>query len=281
MATGIVRVSPGMLETKVMVAPNSPRLRAKASTTPTRIPGVISGSVIVMKASKRRAPSVRAAASSRRSTASSDSRMARTISGKAITAAARAAPFQVKMMVMPKVSYSQPPIGPRRPNSTSRMKPTTTGGTTSGRCTSPSSRTRPGKRVRASSQATAMATGRLQATLQNATRRLSRIASSSRSVGCSTRADDREAVIEEHATRLWPGQVIIERMSGRVILPGDQGSRIDDLGVAGFRELADDAHLLADHGVRGIDDAGRRLAALDEGQGGPDVLCPHERRLDA
>src|SRR5215510_87788 len=277
MATGIVRVSPGMLETKVMVAPNSPRLRAKASTTPTRIPGVISGSVIVMKASKRRAPSVRAAASSRRSTASSDSRMARTISGKAITAAARAAPFQVKMMVMPKVSYSQPPIGPRRPNSTSNRKPTTTGGTTSGRCTRPSRSTRPGKRVRASSQATAMATGRLQATLQNATRRLSRIASSSRSVGCSTRADDREAVVEEHAARLWPAQIIIERARGRVILPRDQRDRVDDLGVAGLRELVDDADLLADHGVRCIDHAGGRFAALDEGQGRPHVFGAYHR----
>src|SRR5262245_15837850 len=146
------------------------------------------------------------------------------------------------------------------------MKPTTTGGTTSGRCTIPSSRMRPGKRVRASSQATAMATGRLQATLQNATRRLSRIASSSRSVGCSTRPDDREAVVEEHTARLFPVQVIIEGVRGRVILSGDQRDRIDDLGMAGFWKLVDDAHLLADHRVRRIHDARRRLAALDEGQ---------------
>ena len=87
-----------------MVAPNSPRLRAKASTSPVRMPGAISGKVTLRKVSKRPAPRVRAACSSRRSTDSRDSRIARTISGKPITAAARAAPCQVKMTVMPSVS---------------------------------------------------------------------------------------------------------------------------------------------------------------------------------
>ena len=39
MADGIVRVCPAMLAAKVMVAPNSPRLRAKASRAPTHSPG--------------------------------------------------------------------------------------------------------------------------------------------------------------------------------------------------------------------------------------------------
>ncbi len=46
-ANGIVRVSPGILETKVMVEPNSPKLRAKASTIPEIIPGTVMGSVMV------------------------------------------------------------------------------------------------------------------------------------------------------------------------------------------------------------------------------------------
>ncbi len=45
MASGRVRVSPGMLETKVMMAPNSPRLAAKAVTMPAAMPGSASGRV--------------------------------------------------------------------------------------------------------------------------------------------------------------------------------------------------------------------------------------------
>ena len=67
------------------------------------------------------APSVRAACSSRGSMASIDRRMARTISGNDITAAAMAAPCQVKATVTSNVASSQAPIGPFRPNRTSRM----------------------------------------------------------------------------------------------------------------------------------------------------------------
>ncbi len=119
MAIGRVRVSPGMLETKVMVAPNSPRQRANASTTPDRMPGSVSGRVMVANTRAREAPRVRAAVSSLASTASMASRIARTSKGNAITPAATAAPCQVKITVMPKVSYSQPPIAPRRPSATS------------------------------------------------------------------------------------------------------------------------------------------------------------------
>ena len=41
-----------------------------------------------------------------------------TISGNAITAAASAAPFQVKATVMPKTSNNRPPSGPLRPSRT-------------------------------------------------------------------------------------------------------------------------------------------------------------------
>ena len=98
-----------------MVAPNSPRLRAKPRIAPANSPGAVSGRVTVTNTSSRPAPSVRAADSRRVSTASSDSRIARTINGKAITAAARAAPCQVNAIVSPKVWCSQPPTGPWRP----------------------------------------------------------------------------------------------------------------------------------------------------------------------
>ncbi len=45
--------------------------------------------------------------------------MARTTSGNDITAVASAAPLLVNARRMPKVSYNQPPSGPRTPNSTS------------------------------------------------------------------------------------------------------------------------------------------------------------------
>ena len=101
---GSVRVSPGMLETKVMVAPNSPKPRAKASMAPVKMPGNISGRLTVANTQSGGAPSVRAAASSFTSTLSSERRMARTIRGKAITAEATAAPRQVKATVMPNQS---------------------------------------------------------------------------------------------------------------------------------------------------------------------------------
>ena len=64
-ASGSVCVSPGMFETNVIVAPNSPSARANDKTLPAKIPGAIRGIVIVRKTRKRDAPSVLAAASSR------------------------------------------------------------------------------------------------------------------------------------------------------------------------------------------------------------------------
>ena len=61
------------------------------------------------------APRVPAALSSRVSTASIERRMARTISGKPITAQASAAPVQRKAKTMPNCARNSP-IGPRLPN---------------------------------------------------------------------------------------------------------------------------------------------------------------------
>ena len=65
------------------------------------------------------APKVRAASSSPRSTFSREMRMARTMSGKDITAVASAAPLRVNMSSTPSTRSSHEPIGPRVPNNTS------------------------------------------------------------------------------------------------------------------------------------------------------------------
>ena len=111
----MVCVSPGILETKVMVAPNSPSARAKASMVPAMMPGSASGSVMVAKLQNGLAPSVAAASSSRRSIASIDSRMARTISGNAMTPQEIAAPVQRNENTMPKWSARKAPTGALRP----------------------------------------------------------------------------------------------------------------------------------------------------------------------
>ncbi len=108
-----------MAATKVMVAPNSPRALAKPSTAPAASPGAASGTVTVKKRTNGPAPSVRATSSTSRSMASIDSRIGRTIKGKAMIAAARAAPVQRKAKTMPTCSNAAP-MTPRWPNSTNR-----------------------------------------------------------------------------------------------------------------------------------------------------------------
>ena len=115
MAEGRVCVWPGMFDTKVMVAPNSPIALAKARTAPAITPGRIRGRVTVAQTHGPEAPSVPAACSSRGSTASTDSRIARTISGKAMMAAASTAPVQRKANTMPNHWSSHWPTQPRRP----------------------------------------------------------------------------------------------------------------------------------------------------------------------
>ena len=95
-----------------MVAPNSPMALANDRIIPATIPGRVNGSVIVQKTQAGFAPSVPAAASSLRSTASMDSRMARTIRGKPITPQARAAPVQRNENTMPKLGQKGPRVGP-------------------------------------------------------------------------------------------------------------------------------------------------------------------------
>src|SRR3989442_870435 len=58
----MVWVSPGMFDTKVMVAPNSPIALAKPSTMPASTPGSASGKVMVKNTRQGAAPSVAAVA---------------------------------------------------------------------------------------------------------------------------------------------------------------------------------------------------------------------------
>ena len=69
---------------------------------PAMMPGAISGSVMVRKTQAGFAPSVLAASSSRLSTLSMESLIARTISGKPMIAQASAAPVQRNDKTMPK-----------------------------------------------------------------------------------------------------------------------------------------------------------------------------------
>jgi hypothetical protein len=73
--------------------------------------------------------------------------------------------FHVKTISMPNVSCRKPPIGPRRPNSFSRIKPVATGGMTSGSETSVSTTDLPGHSRRASSHATAIPPGKIASVL--------------------------------------------------------------------------------------------------------------------
>ena len=108
-----------MLETKVIVAPNSPSALANASTAPATMPGHASGRVTLRNTRHGVAPSVAAACSRRRSADSIDNRIVRTISGNPITALASAAPVQRKATPMPKCCMRNPPITPLLPSMTS------------------------------------------------------------------------------------------------------------------------------------------------------------------
>src|SRR5688572_12365346 len=78
MASASVCVSPGMFETKVIVAPNSPSAFANPMIRPANTPGIARGSVMVRKTQSGLAPSVPADSSTCRSTPSMPRRTART-----------------------------------------------------------------------------------------------------------------------------------------------------------------------------------------------------------
>src|SRR6266852_4619000 len=79
-----------------MIAPNSPRLAAKAVTSPETMPGSANGTVIFTRRSRAPAPSVSAAIARLDPLCSRARRMARTCSGKVMRPDASAAPVQLK-----------------------------------------------------------------------------------------------------------------------------------------------------------------------------------------
>ena len=131
-----MRVTPGRLPARVMVAPNSPRARAKASTAPAPIAGPTIGSVTREKVNHRVAPSVAAASSTRRSAPSSAPSTAMTRNGRATNVWATTTAALVKGRLNPVSCAMGAPRRPERPKSSSKARPPTTGGSTSGTRTS-------------------------------------------------------------------------------------------------------------------------------------------------
>ena len=81
-ASAMVRVSPSILPAKVIVAPNSPRQRAKPKTNPLVIPGKANGKVILKKVINGDTPRVREVSSIRGSIISTAVRIDRVTRGK-------------------------------------------------------------------------------------------------------------------------------------------------------------------------------------------------------
>ena len=138
-----------MFETNVIVAPNSPIAFANDNTIPARMPGKINGNVMVAKTKLGCTPKVSAACSSFGSTASIASRIARTINGKAMIAAASTAPVHWNAITIPKMDSNALPTVPVRPNKINRTYPVTTGGSTNGKCTIAFRKLCPQNRLRA------------------------------------------------------------------------------------------------------------------------------------
>ena len=117
MAEGSVCVSPGMLETKVMVAPNSPMALAKHRIEPGDDAGQDQrqrdreehpGAIGAERASRLLEPHV--------DRLDGQVGWRRTISGKPMTPQASAAPVQRNEKTIPKCAARKLPIGPRWPN---------------------------------------------------------------------------------------------------------------------------------------------------------------------
>src|SRR6266545_7354716 len=157
----MVWVRPGKLPANVIVAPNSPSARAQQSTAPAATPGAMSGSVTLRNTVQGLAPSVAAAASYRASAPRRAPSTLITRKGIATNVSATTTPAVVNGRLIPNVASSQPPSSPRRPKTSSRATPPTTGGNTSGTVTSARANLRPGKLVRARSHASGTPSRRL------------------------------------------------------------------------------------------------------------------------
>src|ERR1700704_534885 len=282
MADGSVWVSPGMLDTKVIVAPNSPMARANERMVPAMMPGSMSGSVTVRKTQTGWAPSVLAASSSPRSTASIDSCIARTRSGNPITALARAAPVHRNANTIPNVSARKAPIGPRRPNRRSRMNPVTTGGSTSGRNTIPFRIDLPQNLPRDSSMAMSSPGARLATAAQSANRRLNPTAviSSGVKLGTGASVQHREALFLKNSARLRRFELVEETSCVRACRAACQCDGIDDAGVRCVGQYPDLHNARVGDRIRLVNDAERRFASGDQEERGAHVLGLGNATLD-
>src|SRR5262245_14838277 len=265
----MVCVSPGMLDTKVIVAPNSPRARANANTAPAMMPGNVSGSVTVKNVHVRLAPSVAAASSNLRSTASIEILIAPTRSGKAITPQARAAPVQRNEKTMPMLARASP-NNPLRPNASSNRYPVTTGGRTSGRYMIALTRAFPGKSLRANTHAMAMPNGKAIAVDTAATRNDSATAVHSSADNSNTRrlrhwfVQEVEAVLFEDCFGSRCTQELEILRSTRLLALGCCCNGVSHRRVGPIRERADNLDLRFDLGVGLVHDPDRSLAARNE-----------------
>lgn len=145
-----------MLETNVIVAPNSPNARANPKDIPVKILGIARGRLIYQKRWNALAPIDLAARRSRGGSLSKPRRKARTIKGNAIMPAASAAPRHVNAMPIPIWSKIAPSLV-EGASKMSNIYPVTTGGTTSGKYTRISNRILPRKSFLASIYAIAIA----------------------------------------------------------------------------------------------------------------------------
>ena len=136
----MVCVSPGMLATKVMVAPNSPIALAKPRIRPATTPGSASGSVIVKNTASGGAPSV-SAACSRRAVDRLDRQADRPHHQRESPSPPRPAPRRSsgRRSTTPQQLVQRARRTARAGRTAiSSSQPVTTGGSTSGRCTRPS-----------------------------------------------------------------------------------------------------------------------------------------------
>ena len=176
MNTGAVRVRPGMFPDTMTTAPNSPMLRAKASSVPAAMAGLSAGSMTLRNVVHRRAPSTRAASSSAGSSSSSTGCTLRTTNGSVTNSSARRMPSWAKTMWIPWRSKN-PPSGEFGPYSATSITPATRVGTAKGRSTTVARSSRPGNLIRTRTYASSVPSTALITAVTAATIRVSRMAS--------------------------------------------------------------------------------------------------------
>lgn len=191
MAVEIVVVLPSMLPATRMVAPNSPRARAKDSDNPAHNPGAARGNETEVKVRHDEAPNERAARSSSPSTPANAARAEANMSGKATRALANVAASGENSSCTFSVCHSHPPTIPRRPSKTSKANPDTTGGNTKGNKNSASTSDCPRNRREAKKRPAHMPPIATSTSAPNATRSESQTGCQSKEVGVAGKAPQR------------------------------------------------------------------------------------------